>query len=206
MSTLNSIAVFCGASAGRRALYMQEAHRLGEILAQNEVKLVYGAGTTGLMGAVADGAFSENGDVVGATIRELYDIEKPEALEQKAVKFEVWDLMSERKVSMVKQADAICILPGGYGTMDEMFEVLTLKQLGIIKAPIVVVNINGFFDTLEQFIFEMIGEGFVKPYQLKLLRFVKSVDGVLPAITEEMDLIEEQRQKALSNETKECDK
>lgn len=190
MSTLNSVAVFCGGSPGRKAIYMQEAHRLGEILAQNEIKLIYGAGTTGLMGAVADGAFSESGYVVGATIRELYDIEKPDAVAEKANKFEVWDLMAERKVSMVDQSDAICILPGGFGTMDEMFEVLTLRQLNIIKAPVIVVNIDGFYNTLEQFIYEMIGEGFVKPYQLKLLTFVHSVDEVLPAIQEQMDLIE----------------
>ncbi len=189
MSTLNSVAVFCGGSPGRKAIYMQEAHRLGEILAQNEIKLIYGAGTTGLMGAVADGAFSENGYVIGATIRELYDIEKPENVAERANKFEVWDLMAERKVSMVSQSDAICILPGGFGTMDELFEVLTLRQLNIIKAPIIVVNIDGFYNTLEQFIYEMIGEGFVKPYQLKLLTFVRSVDEVLPEITKQMEAI-----------------
>lgn len=191
MSTLNSVAVFCGGSPGRKAIYMQEAHRLGEILAQNDIKLIYGAGTTGLMGSVADGAFSENGYVIGATIRELYDIEKPEAIAQRANKFEVWDLMAERKVSMVDQSDAICILPGGFGTMDELFEVLTLRQLNLIKAPIIVVNIDGFYNTLEQFIYEMIGEGFVKPYQLKLLSFVKSVDDVLPEIENQMKLIEQ---------------
>ncbi len=190
MSTLNSVAVFCGGSPGRKAVWMREAHRMGEILAQNDIKLIYGAGTTGLMGAVADGAFSENGYVIGATIRELYDIEKPDAIEEKANKFEVWDLMAERKVSMVGQSDAICILPGGFGTMDELFEVLTLRQLNIIKAPIIVVNIDGFYNTLEQFIFEMIGEGFAKPYQLKLLSFVKSVDEVLPEIERQMALIE----------------
>ncbi len=189
MSTLNSVAVFCGGSPGRKAIYMQEAHRLGEILARNDIKLIYGAGATGLMGAVADGAFSENGYVIGATIRELYNIEKPEAVAERANKFEVWDLMAERKVSMVDQSDAICILPGGFGTMDEMFEVLTLRQLNIIKAPIIVVNINGFYNTLEQFIYEMIGEGFVKPYQLKLLSFVHSVDEVLPEIEKQMELI-----------------
>lgn len=195
MSTLNSVAVFCGGSPGRKAIYMQEAHRLGEILAQNDIRLIYGAGTTGLMGAVADGSFSENGYVIGATIRELYDIEKPEAVAEKANKFEVWDIMAERKVSMVDQSDAICILPGGFGTMDELFEVLTLRQLNLIKAPIIVVNIDGFYNTLEQFIYEMIGEGFVKPYQLKLLTFVHSVDEVLPEIEKQMELLNQNNLK-----------
>lgn len=187
MYTPNSVAVFCGGSSGRKAIYMQEAHRLGEILARKEIKLIYGAGTTGLMGAVSNGAFSENGYVIGATIKELYNIEKPAEIAKKASKFEVWDQMAQRKVSMVDQADAICILPGGYGTMDELFEVLTLKQLGIIKSPIIVVNIDGFYNTLQQFIFEMVGEGFVKPYQVKLLTFVKSVDDVLPEIIHQME-------------------
>ena len=181
MSRLNSVAVFCGGSSGRKAVYIQEAHRLGEILARKEIKLIYGAGTTGLMGAVSDGAFSENGYVIGATIRELYDIEKPAEIARKADKFEVWDQMS-----MVDQADAIAILPGGFGTMDELFEVLTLRQLGIIKSPIIVVNIDGFYNTLQQFLFEMVGEGFVKPHQIKLLTFVRSVDEVLPEIEHQL--------------------
>lgn len=188
MGILNSVAVFCGGGAGRKAVYMQEAHHMGEILAQNEIKLVYGAGTTGLMGAVSEGAFSENGYVIGATIRELYNIEKPDAIEAKANKFEVWDKMAQRKVSMVEQADAICILPGGLGTMDELFEVLTLKQLNIITSPIIVVNIDGFYNTLEQFIFEMVGEGFVKPHQVKLLTFVKSVEEVIPEMEHQLKM------------------
>ena len=152
------------------------------------IKLIYGAGTTGLMGAVSDGAFSEGGYVIGATIRELYDIEKPEEIAKKADKFEVWDQMAQRKVSMVDQADAIAILPGGFGTMDELFEVLTLRQLGIIKSPIIVVNIDGFYNTLQQFLFEMVGEGFVKPHQIKLLTFVRSVDEVLPEILHQIKM------------------
>ena len=186
MLNLNSVAVFCGGSSGRKAVYMQEAHRLGEILARKEIKLIYGAGTTGLMGAVSDGAFSENGYVIGATIRELYDIERPAEIAKKAAEFEVWDQMAKRKVSMVDQADAIAILPGGFGTMDELFEVLTLRQLGIITSPIIVVNIDGFYNTLQQFLFEMVGEGFVKPHQIKLLTFVRSVDEVLPEIEHQM--------------------
>lgn len=182
MTTLNSVAVFCGGSPGRKAIYMQEAHRLGEILAQKDIKLIYGAGTTGLMGGVSKGAFSEDGYVIGATIKELYDIEKPAEIAEKANKFEIWDKMAQRKVSMVDQADAICILPGGFGTMDELFEVLTLRQLNIIQSPIIIVNIDGFFNTLEQLTFELVGEGFAKPQQIRLLTFVKSVDEVIPTI------------------------
>lgn len=186
MTTLNSVAVFCGGNAGRKAIYMQQAHRLGELLAQKEIRLVYGAGATGLMGAVADGAFSEGGHVLGATIKELYDVEKPEEIAQKAHTFEVWDKMAYRKVSMVDQADGICILPGGFGTMDELFEVLTLRQLKIISAPVVIVNIDGFYNTLHQFLYEMVGEGFLKPYQMKLVSFVNSVDDVIPELERQL--------------------
>ncbi len=188
MSSVKSVAVFCGGSPGRKAVYMREAHHLGEILAQNEISLIYGAGTTGLMGAVADGVFSEEGCVSGATIQSLYDIEKPQEIAKKAQRFEVFGRMSERKVAMVDQSDAICILPGGYGTLDELFEVLTLRQLKVKNFPIVLVNIDGFFNTLHQFLFEMVGEGFVKPHQLKLIGIVDSVEDVLPEI--ERQLIE----------------
>ncbi len=191
MIKLNAVAVFCGSAPGRRAVYMREAHRLGEILARNDIKLVYGAGNTGLMGAVASGAFSEDGYVIGATIKHLYNIEKPEMIEGKADKFEVWDKMSDRKVSMTSQSDAICLLPGGFGTLDEFFEVLTLRQLGIHRVPIIVVNIEGFYDTLYKMLLEMVGEGFIKPHQMKLLTFVKSVDDVLPEIRRQLENQEE---------------
>ncbi len=191
MSSVKSVAVFCGSKPGRKAVYMKEAHHLGEILARHDISLIYGAGTTGLMGAVAEGVFSEEGSVVGATIKSLYDIEKPQEIAMRAEKFEVFGRMSERKVAMVDQSDAICILPGGYGTLDELFEVLTLRQLGVKNFPIVLVNIGGFFSTLHQFLFEMVGEGFVQPYQLKLIGIVNSVEEVLPEIERQLAEIEE---------------
>ncbi len=186
MTPLNAIAVFCGGKPGNKAIYTQQAHRIGELLAKNDIKLIYGAGTTGLMGAVADGAFSENGSVLGATIRELYDIEKPQALEEKAETFEVWPTMAERKVSMVNQSDAICILPGGFGTLDEFFEILTLRQINIIKKPIIILNINGFYDSLQQLLSDLVSRGFAKAHQLDLITFVNTADDVIPAIKEQL--------------------
>ncbi len=185
MQHINSMVVFCGGSAGRRAEYEREARRMGQILAENDIKLIYGAGGTGLMRALAEGAFEKGGFVIGATIRALYEIEKPMLAGTKIDKFEVWDKMAERKISMTRQADAVCILPGGFGTMDEFFELLTLRQLGISQFPIVVVNVAGFFDPLKFFIEKMRVEGFIKPHQMKLLSFVESVEEVLPAIEEQ---------------------
>ena len=108
---------------------------------------------------------------------------------------EIFQNMYERKVSMTKQADAVVILPGGLGTMDELFELFVLKQLGISHQPIVILNPEGFYNTLHQWILEMIGMGFAKPHQLNLVRFVNNVDDILPAIREQQKEIEEANQK-----------
>ena len=99
--------------------------------------------------------------------------------------------MSNRKVSMTKQTDAICVLPGGLGTLDELFEMLVLRQIKINNKPIVVVNINGFYNSLHNMLKEMVTAGFIKPHQLRLMRFVDTVDEVLPAIREELEIIAE---------------
>ncbi len=196
MSQLESVVVFCGGADGRRAIYREEAVKLGRILSENNIKLIYGAGGTGLMRAVADGSLEKDGYVIGATIHSLYTIERPDLISDKIRKMEIWQTMADRKVSMTKQADGICILPGGLGTMDEFFEVLVLRQLGISHQPIVVVNIDGFFEALYRMLLEMVGEGFVKPHQLKLFRIVKTVDEVLPALRDEMEKIEREKKNA----------
>lgn len=196
MSQLKSVVVFCGGSAGRRAVYTEEAYKLGTILAKNNIKLIYGAGGTGVMRAVADGALDNDGYVIGATIQSLYAMERPDLVMSKIRKTEVWHTLADRKVSMTKQADAICILPGGFGTMDELFEMLTLRQLGISTQPIILVNIAGFFDMLYKLLLEMVGEGFVRPHQIDLFRIVKTVDEVLPAIYDELAQQEKHRQES----------
>lgn len=186
MVKIKAITVYCGNSEGRNPLYRQEAEKLGAALAENDIQLIYGAGGTGLMGAVAAGALEKGGKVTGATIRALYTIERPDLVSPKAF-IEVWDKMFERKVSMTKKADAICVLPGGFGTLDEFFEMLVLRQLGIFETPIIVVNINGFFNTLRQFLFEIVGEGFVKPHQLELMTFVNAIEEVLPEAQRQLE-------------------
>lgn len=194
MSQIKSVVVFCGGSAGKKEIFTKEAFRMGQILAEYNVQLIYGAGGTGMMRAVADGALSEDGYVIGATIQSLYAIERPD-LTTKIQKMEVWQTMYDRKVSMTKQADAVCILPGGFGTMDELFEVLTLRQLGISHQPIVIVNTDGFYNTLKKFLEEMVDMGFAKPYQLNLIRFVDSVEDVMPMIRSEMKKAEQEKVK-----------
>ena len=108
MVKLDAVVVFCGGSQGTKPIYMQQAEKMGALLAQNNIKLIYGAGGKGLMGAVAKGAIENGGYVIGATIRSLYEMEKADLVETAIHKFEVWDKMSSRKISMTRQTDAIC--------------------------------------------------------------------------------------------------
>lgn len=188
---LDAVVVFCGGGQGKFPIFMQEAKRMGEILADNGIKLIYGAGGSGLMGAVAKGAIDHGGYVIGATIESLYEREKADLASQTIHKFEVWDKMSQRKVSMTRQMDAACVLPGGLGTLDELFELMVLRQIGIMNKPIVVVNIEGFYDSMYKMLLEMVGMGFIKPHQIKLVTFVKTVDEVLPTIRKELLEIEQ---------------
>lgn len=195
MAKIDAVVVFCGGSTGSDPLYMAEAEKMGALLAKNNIKLIYGAGGKGLMGAVAKGALENGGYVIGATIRSLYEIEKADLVETAIQKFEVWDKMSSRKVSMTRQTDAICVLPGGLGTMDELFEMLVLRQIQINNKPVVIVNINGFYNTLRLFLNEMVEKGFVKNHQLRLMTFVDTVDDVLPTIENELDIMRQQSEE-----------
>lgn len=194
MSQIKSIVVFCGGSSGNNENFTKDAFKVGQLLANSNIKLIYGAGGQGMMKAVADGAIQEGGYVIGATLQSLFGTERPD-LTTKITKMEIFQNMYERKVSMTKQADAVVILPGGLGTMDELFELFVLKQLGISHQPIVILNTEGFYNTLHQWILEMIGMGFAKPHQLNLVRFVNNVDDILPAIREQQKEIEEANQK-----------
>ena len=194
MSQIKSVVVFCGGSAGRKEIFMKDAFAVGKALAENNIRLIYGAGGQGMMRAVAEGSLSEGGYVIGTTIQSLFGIERPD-LATKVSKMEIFQTMYERKVSMTKQADAAVVLPGGLGTMDELFELVVLRQLGISKQPIVVLNTAGYYNTLRQWLFEMTGMGFAKPHQLKLIRFVDTVEEIIPAIRFQKKLVEQESEK-----------
>ena len=186
MTKLKSITVFCGGSSGNSPVFEQVAYKFGQILALNDITLVYGAGGTGVMRALADGCLAKNGKVVGVTIHSLYEIERPDLVEKNIQKFEIWRKMSDRKVSMTKQSEAICVLPGGIGTLDELFEILALRQLHIIDSPLIVVNVNGYFNTLKNMLREMVDYQFVKPHQLDLITFVNDIEEVLPTLEKQL--------------------
>lgn len=142
---MQKICVFCGSNFGNHPAYAEAAATLGTLLAQRDVTLVYGGGNVGLMGAVADAALAEGGEVIGIM---------PQALVQKEIahrgltKLHIVDSMHERKALMAEVADAFIALPGGYGTFEEFCEVLTWAQLGLHRKPCGVLNVQGYYDNL----------------------------------------------------------
>lgn len=160
MKVLASIAVYCGSSPGVDPAHMECARDFGELLAREGIALVYGGGNVGLMGAVADGALSAGG-VVHGVITEALRVK--ELAHQELTSLIVVDTMHERKAAMADRADAFVALPGGFGTFDELFEVITWTQLGIHEKPCGILNHNGFFDDLVTFIDKTTSAGFIKP-------------------------------------------
>lgn len=144
-----SAAVFCASASGARPEYAATAKALGRMLAEHGVGLIYGGGNTGLMGAVADGALAAGGHVVGVIPHVLVDLE---VAHQGVSELHVTSTMHTRKAMMAKKADAFLVLPGGYGTFEEMFEVLAWQTLKIHSKPVVLINVAGFYDSMLTFL------------------------------------------------------
>ncbi len=174
--SINSVTVFCGASLGHRNIYQKTAIELGVFFAKNNIDLIYGAGKIGLMGVIADAVLKENGQVIGV-IPEL--LKHEEVVHPKITKTIFTKTMSERKFIMSKMTDAYIALPGGFGTLDELFEALTLQQLYIEKKPVGILNVNGFFDPLIEQLTLMIEEGFLKLKNREMLIIDASVEGLM---------------------------
>jgi uncharacterized protein (TIGR00730 family) len=144
-----SIAVFCAAADGARPEYRSVAEQLGRTLAERGIGLIYGGGRTGLMGAVADAALAAGGHVVGVIPHVLVDLE---VAHHGVTELHVTETMHTRKALMSEKADAFLILPGGYGTFEEMFEVLAWQTLKLHAKPVVLLNVAGFYDTMLAFL------------------------------------------------------
>lgn len=157
---MKSVAVFCGSAKGADPIYASLADALGALLARRGITLVYGAGNIGLMGAVADGALRQGGHVVGSI---PHFIKEKEVCHTGLSELFTVDSMHERKQLMAERSEGFIILPGGFGTLDEFFEILTWKQLKLHYFPIGILNWKGFYDHLLAHIEHLIQEGFVKP-------------------------------------------
>jgi uncharacterized protein (TIGR00730 family) len=167
MRKIDSVLVFCGSKEGTNPAYKEQAFLFGQYLAEQEIKVIYGGAMIGVMGAVADGALSKGGHVIGIIPRFL---SRKEIIHEGLTEVHKVNSMHERKLMMSEMCDAIVALPGGFGTMDELFEILTWAQLGLHQKPVGILNTEGFFDGLLAFIHSMSEQGFVAPVHLHMLQ------------------------------------
>jgi uncharacterized protein (TIGR00730 family) len=163
---LRRICVFCGSNAGARPAYREAAQTVGRLLCRRGIELVYGGGHVGLMGIVADACLSEGGRVIGVIPQALADKEVAHAglTELRIVKS-----MHERKSVMAELSDAFLALPGGYGTWEELFEVLTWSQLGIQRKACAMLNVDGYYDPLLEMADKALSDGFLRGVHRDLL-------------------------------------
>ncbi|MCC2546798.1 TIGR00730 family Rossman fold protein [Hymenobacter sp. BT175] len=156
---MKSVAVYCGANGGADEIYGQQARAMGRTLAERGITLVYGGGRAGLMGAVADGALAYGGQVIGVIPDFLAD---RELAHRGLTELHIVKSMHERKLKMSELAEGFVALPGGYGTLEELFEMLTWGQLGLHKKPIGVLNVKGFYNHLLALLDSMAAEGLLR--------------------------------------------
>ena len=157
---MKRVCVFCGSSAGARPVYAEAARAMGRLLAERGIGLVYGGGNVGLMGEVADAVLAGGGEVVGVIPRSLVEREVGHG---GLSELRVVGTMHERKAMMADLADGFVALPGGFGTLDELCEILTWSQLGIHAKPCGILNVDGYFDALLALFDHAVAEAFVRP-------------------------------------------
>ncbi len=175
----SSICVFCGARFGQDPAVRDLATRLGEKLAREKITLVYGGGGVGLMGLLANAALKAGGKAVGIIPSFLL---KREAGHPALTETVVVETMHQRKLQMFERSEAIVVLPGGIGTLEEFFEVLSWRTLGLHAKPIVIVDLNGYWKPLAQLLRSVVDGGFAEPSHLDHVAFVSDVEEILPAI------------------------
>lgn len=163
---MKRLCVFCGSSQGGRALYRDAAQQLGTLFCERGIGLVYGGGRIGLMGLLADAVLAGGGEVIGVIPDFLAG---PEVAHGSLTELHVVKTMHERKALMAELADGFIALPGGYGTLEEFFEIVTWAQLGLHGKPCALLNVAGYFDPLLAVVEHALAEGFVRPHHRGLL-------------------------------------
>ncbi len=174
-----SIVVYCGSSPGTNPVYRQIAHELGDAMANRHIRLIYGGGNGGLMGTVANAVLSGGGQVTGIIPNFLAALEVAHA---GLTEIQFVETMHERKFRMVSLADGVITLPGGYGTFDELFEILAWRQLKLYDGPIALLNVNGYYDLMLQQLDRCVADGFIRPENRALLIVAETVDAALAEI------------------------
>ncbi|AKD58012.1 LOG family protein [Spirosoma radiotolerans] len=181
---MHSIVVYCASSLGVNPIYNEVAAELGEKMAANNIRLIYGGGGFGLMGNVANAVLKNGGEVTGVIPNFLADLE---VAHQTLTELHFVETMHERKFKMVQLAKGVIALPGGYGTLDELFEILAWRQLKLYDGPVAIVNTNGFYDLMLQQLDRMVADGFLKAENRSILLVADTVDDVLKQISEFWD-------------------
>lgn len=176
---MQSLVVYCASSVGVNPVYNEVARELGEKMARRNIRLIYGGGGFGLMGNVADAVLTAGGTVTGVIPNFLADLE---VAHKTLTELHFVETMHERKFKMVQLAKGVIALPGGYGTFDELFEILAWRQLRLYDGPVAILNTNGYYDLMLQQLDRCVADGFVRPENRALLLVADSVDDVLAQI------------------------
>lgn len=180
MANIKSLCVYCGSSDRGSPTHHDAALRLGGIMAKAGVRLVYGGGRIGMMGRIADAVMERGGEVIGIIPQFLEQVEVGHSGVTQLI---VTDNMHDRKQKMAEMSDAFLIMPGGLGTLEETFEILTWKQLGLHHKPIIIADIDGYWHHLTELIDHMIAESYAKEENRALFQVIDSIDELLPALS-----------------------
>jgi len=176
---MQAIQVFCGSNAGHDPIFSQQAQLLADVLVREGIELVYGGGNVGLMGIIADRVLEGSGRVTGVI---PYFLQEREVCHAGLSELVVVDTMHERKLEMARRSDGVIVLPGGFGTLDELFEMLTLVQLSQIQQPIGILNVQGFYDLLFKQLDHLLAMGFLKPAHRQFILAERTPDNLLAAM------------------------
>ncbi|MEM9682006.1 MAG: TIGR00730 family Rossman fold protein [Pseudomonadota bacterium] len=182
MASLRSVCVYCASSSRGPESHKTAATALGKLLAENNIRLVFGGGHVGLMGVIADAALAAGGEVTGVIPKFLQDME---LAHEGCDELIVTDSMHARKRRMAELSDAFVILPGGLGTLDEAFEIVTWRQVALHDKPIVVADLDGYWRPLRTMLEQIVDNHYMHGNIDTLLTFVESVDEILPALAAE---------------------
>ena len=179
MSSIRSLCVYCGSAGAVDARYREAARELGERLGEGGITLVFGGGRIGLMGIAADAALARGGRVIGVIPERLRDAELAHVGVSELL---VVGTMHERKRLMAERADAFAVLPGGIGTLDETFEILTWRHLGLHDKPVFIVDIDGYWQPLKVLLDHLVSERFSSPLYPRLLKFVGNIAELMASL------------------------
>jgi uncharacterized protein (TIGR00730 family) len=185
MNLIKSICVYCGSARGRSPRYVAAARELGEAMAERQVRLVYGGARIGMMGEVADAVMKNGGEVIGVIPEHL---QTTEVGHSGITELKVVESMHVRKKLMFDLSDGFAVLPGGYGTLDELFEIITWRMLKLHDKPIVVLNIDGYWDRFQALIDHLVDEGFAREDSRQHFSVVNSVGRMFDLLDQPADI------------------